>query len=234
MKAERWPLPKTEDIFDYMMGAIFFSSLDVFNAYWQLLISTCCKELMTFVCKFGAYAFDVMQFRLMNALETYQKAMDEILYRLPFVRVYLDDIVIFSKTIEEHLEHIGEVLDRISKYNITLKITRCDFIQANISLLCHVVGRDDVKVDEHKIEEIQQIKAPTSTTEVRSFSGLAGYYRHFIRGFSDIAAPLNEATSTKKEFHLTAQTEEAFVKLKRSLVTPPVLSYSDFKKHFIM
>jgi len=175
-----------------------------------------------------------MPMGLMNAPSTFQRAMDKLLGDLPFVRVYLDDIIVFSKSMEEHMEHLEIVLDRITEYNLKIKISKCHFFQSEIELLGHLVSAEGVKVDPKKIEKIQKIPVPTTVTEVRSFLGLAGYYRRFIYNFAGIAKPLHAATSVKKKFAWNEEMDESFRGLKKAMTSPPVLAYLDFEKPFIV
>ena len=136
-----------------------------------------------------------MPFGFMNAPSTFQRKMDTIVQGLPFVRVYLDDVVIFSKTLEEHLRHLQQVFDVIDEAGLMLKLSKCRFAQAKIKLLGHVVDKSGIAVDPSKVEVIRNAPIPTTTTELRGFLGLAGYYRRFICRFADIAAALHAATS---------------------------------------
>jgi len=234
MFADRWPLPKQLEIFDEMKSAVVFTGLDFFTGYWQFLMALECATYTTFTCRYGTYAWNVMPMGLMNAPSTFQRAMDKLLGDLPFVRVYLDDIIVFSESIEEHLEHLEVVLDRISKYNLKIKIAKCHFLQPEIELLGHLVSAEGVKVDPKKIEKIQNIPIPTNVTEVRSFLGLAGYYRRFIYNFAGIATPLHTATSVKRKFAWDEEMDQSFQKLKKAMTSPPVLAYPDFEKPFIV
>lgn len=234
MKGDRWPLPKIQEIFDDLLGSCFFTSLDLFSGYWQIRLSKGCRDKTTFVCRFGTFRFEVMPFGLMNAPATFQRLMDRILEELPFVRVYMDDVIIFSKTLEEHLDHVRLVLERIAKHKLKIKVSKCSFAQDEVSLLGHIVGKDGVRTDPKKLEAIQKLEVPKTVTQIRSFLGMAGYYRRFIYGYADIAAPLHEATSKNVRYSWDERKQQAFEKLKEALISPPVLSYPDFEKPFIV
>ena len=234
MKADRWPLPKIEEIFDDLEGTAYFTSLDLFSGYWEIRMAQQCKEMTTFVCRYGTYKFEVMPFGLMNAPSTFQRMMDTIFCGVPFVRVYLDDVVVFSKTLEEHLLHLQQVFDVIDDVGLKLKLSKCSCAQAKIKLLGHVVDKSGIAVDPGKIEVIRNAPTPTTTTERRSFLGLASYYRRFICKFADIAAVLHTATSGNGILEWTGEMQEAFDELRIKLTSPPVLAYSDLEKPFVV
>ena len=191
-----------------------------------------CKEMSTFVCRYGTYKFEVMPFGLMNAPSTFQRMMDTIVRGLPFVCVYLDEVVVFSKSLEEHLRHLHQIFDVIDKAGLKLMLSKCSFAQAKIKLLGQVVDKRGISVDLSKVEVIRNAPTPTTTTELRSFQGLAGYYRRFICKFADIAAVVHAATSGNGRLKWTEELQEAFGELRFKLTSPPVLAYPDFEEPF--
>lgn len=118
MKADRFPLPKIQEIFDALAGGVFFTTLDFFSGYWQVRMSKCCKEKTTFVYRYGTFQFEVMPFGLMNAPSMFQRMMDKILDGIPFPRVYLDDVIIFSATLREHVEHVTELVKLVFSHGL--------------------------------------------------------------------------------------------------------------------
>ncbi|CDF33409.1 unnamed protein product [Chondrus crispus] len=175
-----------------------------------------------------------MPFRLMNALSTFQRMMDTILPGVSFVRVHHDEVVVFSKNLEKHLRHLQQLLDVIDEAGPKLKLTKCNFAQAKIKLIGHIVDKSGIDVDLGKFEEIRNAPIPTTTTELKSFLGLASYYRRFIYKFADIAAILFAATSGNARLKWTGEIPEAFQELRIKLTSPPVLAYPDFEKPFIV
>lgn len=159
---------------------------------------------------------------------TDQRAMDFLFRDLDFVRVYLDDIIVFSGTSKENIAHLSIVFDRIASFNLKLKVFKCEFVKSEVVLLGQVVSSEGVNVDPAKIEKIEKIPTPNSTTELCSFLGLVGYYRRYIKGFATICAPLHEGTSAKKRLAWTTGMNEVFEELKKAMVSPPVLVYPDF------
>ena len=234
MKADRWPLPKMEEIFDDLEGSNVFSTLDLFSGYWQVRMADHCKERTTFICRYGTYQFEVMPFGLMNAPSTFQRMMDLIFRDLEYVKCYIDDVVVYSRSMEEHASHLVHVIDMIAQHGLKLKISKCSFAQSKVKLLGHVVGKGGVSVDNEKIEAISAAPVPRNTAELRNLLGLAGYYRRFIKGFAGISAALHRATSTKREFAWTDEMMSAFEVLKQRLTSPPVLAFPEFEAPFIV
>lgn len=127
MKADKWPLPRMEEIFDDLEGSKVFTTLDLFSSYWPLRMAEHCKEKTTFVCRFGTFQFEVMPFGLMSAPSTFQRIMDQLVRDLRFVHVYLDDVVVFSKSVKEHVAHLIQVFRVIAESGLKLKIAKCSF-----------------------------------------------------------------------------------------------------------
>ena len=234
MKPDRWPLPKIEVIFDDFEGANVFSTLDLFSGYWQVRMAEQCKEVTTFVCRYGTFKFEVMPFGLMNAPSIFQRMMDLIFRNCPFVRVYLDDVVFFSADLKEHVEHLSAVFATSAKHGLKLKVSKCSFAHSKIKLLGHVIDADGIAVDTDKIEVIKSAPIPVTTTEIRSFLGLAGYYRRFIRNFAEISACLHAAISGLNRFEWTWEMRAAFECLKEKLTTPPVPTFPNFEEPFVV
>ena len=234
MKADKWPLPKIEEIFDDLQGSTYFSTLDLFSGYWQVRLSEPCKEKTTFVCRYGTYKFEVMPFGLMNAPSTFQRMMDDVFRNLEFVRVYLVDVIVFSPDLDSHLVRLRAVFNVLSHVGLKLKISKCSFAHSAVRLLGHIVNHEGLQVDPEKTAIIQEMKVPTNKTELRSFLGLAGYYRRFIKGFAQISATLHEATSRTKPFIWTHEMTSSFNDLKNRLVSPPILAMPNFSLPFVV
>ena len=234
MKADRWPLPHFEEIFDDLRGSNVFTTLDLLSGYWQIKLDESCKEKNTFVTRYGTFQFDVMPFGLMNAPSTFQRMMDHVIKDLPLVRVYVDDVVIFSQTMEDHMKHLQIVMSRISDYYLKVKLSKCFFAQPQVYLLGHVVDKHGVHVDDEKIQVIKNTPIPVTRTDLRSFLGLAGYYRRFICDFAKTSAVLHSETSGNTKLTWNAEMTDAFNTLKEKLTTPPVLSFPNFDDQFIV
>ena len=234
MKAVRWPLPKIEEIFDDLEGSAYFTFLDLFSGYWKFRIAQQCKERTTFVCRYGTYKFEFMPFGLTNAPSTFPRMRDAIVRGLPFVRVCIDVLVVFSKNLEAHLIHLQKVFDTINEAGPKLKLLECTLAQAKTRLLGYVVDKSGISVDQSKVGVIRNAPIPTTKTELRSFLELGSYCCRFIYKFADVAAVLHAATSGNARLKRTGEMQEAFDELRIKLTSPTILAYSDFDKPFVV
>jgi hypothetical protein len=178
----------------------------------------------------------VMPFGLTNAPATFQRLMDSLFSDLigKNVVVYLDDLNIYSKTFEEHLDHIQEVFNILQKAGLRLKPQKCTFAQKNLKFLGYVVGEHGISTDPSKIEVVKSFPIPRNLRQLRGFLGLASYYRRFVKGFTTIAAPLNELLKKKVRYKWTKAQQTAFEELKHHLTSAPILAYPNFEREFIL
>jgi len=193
------------------------------------------KDKTAFTCHLGLYEFNVMPFGLTNAPPTFQRMMNKILkeWLYEFAVVYIDDIMIYSRTFEEHLEHIEKVLDKLREVNLMLKLKKCKWCEQDIEFLGHIVGRGGLRPDPNKIDKIKKLKIPKNVKDVKAVLGLCSYYRRFVKGFSKIAKPLNQLLKKDQKFEWGEKQQESFEKLKEKLIEHPILEYPDFEKEFI-
>ena len=175
-----------------------------------------------------------MPFGLMNSQATFQRMMDRVLENVDIVRFYVDDVVIFSKDEEDHLLHLKKVFELLEENGLRLRIKKYSFMQSEVELLGHMVDKNGVHVDDHKMDKTKNAVPPSSRKALRSFLGLASYYWRFIPGFVSISKPLVEKTSEKVKFVWTDSIQESFDTLKLKLTTAPVLEYPDYGKPFIV
>ena len=233
-KKEVHPLPRIDETLDMLGGAKWFSTLDLASGYWQVEMEPEHKEKTAFSTPFGTYQFKVMPFGLSNAPSTFQKLMEMVLAGLHWTTclVYLDDIVIFSTTVEQHLSRLRDVLARLKKAGLKLKPSKCHILKKCVHYLGHIVSADGVKVDDDKIKCIVEWPTPVNLEELRRFLGIASYYRKFIKGFAHIAAPLHALTEKLKPWEWTGLCDEAFAQLKTKLSSPPILSFPQFNMQF--
>lgn len=241
---DSFALPRMEEIFDCLHGASYFSTMDMKSGYHQIEVEETHKERTAFtVGSIGFYEYNKLPFGLTNAPATYQRIMQEILgdYNNKICLIYLDDLIIFSKTFDEHLHNLDLILTRLHEACLKLAPEKCFFFRPRVNFLGHVVTADGIETDPEKIEKVKTWPKPENPAELRSFLAFAGYYRKFIKNFSQIARPLSEMlppTSPKnqkrqeKMWKWTEVEQKVFDQLKELLSSPPVLAYPDFTLPF--
>ena len=232
----RYPLPRIDETLDRLGGAKIFSSLDLNSGYFQIRISEEDAHKTAFTTPHGQYEFKVLGQGLANSPATFQSVMNRIFANQlhKFVVVYLDDIMIYSNTPEEHAEHIETVLKILQDNKFYAKREKCSFNLPEVKFLGHIVGRNGLKVDPKKVEVVKDWPTPKDVTQVRQFLGLTNYFRKFIQDYSALASPLMDLTKKGIEFRTswTPVHDEAFLQLKAALTSAPVLILPDFKKPF--
>ena len=236
-KTDQFPLPRIDDLLDQLGRAKYFTTLDLAAGYWQVEMHPDSKEKTAFATYQGLYEFNVMPFGLKNAPGVFQRLMQRVLMGLnpengpDFVATYLDDVLIFSTTFEEHLVHLRSVLDRLLEVGLKLKPAKCHFICQSVEYLGHLVTPQGISPNPARVAAYP---TPTSVKEMRQFVGIASYYRRFIKGFAKVAQPLHALTQKGAVFKWSVSCQEAFQHLKNLLVEAPVLSYPDFLKPFTL
>ncbi|EOY03326.1 DNA/RNA polymerases superfamily protein [Theobroma cacao] len=222
----KYPLPRIDDLFDQLQGAQCFSKIDLRSGYHQLRIRNEDIPKTAFRTRYGHYEFLVMSFGLTNAPAAFMDLMNRVFkpYLDKFVVVFIDDILIYSKSREEHEQHLKIVLQILREHRLYAKFSKCEFWLESVAFLGHVVSKEGIRVDTKKIEAVEKWPRPTSVSEIRSFVGLAGYYRRFVKDFSKIVAPLTKLTRKDTKFEWSDACENSFEKLKACLTTAPVLS----------
>ena len=229
-------LPRFESIFDSLGDAQpkFFTTLDMSSGFWQLYLDPKTKHKTTFTTPMGNYNFKRMPFGLVNAPASYTIMMNKVLQGLnwKFLLCYMDDILIFSSSFEEHLNHLDQVFEKLREANLTLKPSKCKFATDRVLYLGHYLSQQGIEVNDRKIEAVKSYPKPTTLKKLRGFLGLCSYYRRFIKDFAKIASPLYKLLKKDAKFEWTANQEDAFLKLKDLLTTTPVLNYPDFSKPF--
>ncbi|KAG7536993.1 Zinc knuckle CX2CX4HX4C [Arabidopsis suecica] len=230
----RHPIPRLDDMLDELHGSSIFSKVDLKSGYHQIRMKEGDEWKTAFKTKQGLYEWLVMPFGLTNAPSTFMRLMNHVLraYIGHFVVVYFDDILVYSKSLEEHVDHLKMVLEVLRKEKLYANFKKCTFGTDNLVFLGFVVSTDGVKVDEEKVKAIREWPSPKSVGEVRSFHGLAGFYRRFVKDFSTLAAPLTEVIKKNVGFKWEQAQEDAFQALKEKLTNAPVLSLPDFIKTF--
>ena len=230
----KYPLPRIDILFDQLVGAKFFSKIDLHLDYHQIKIHEEDIPKTAFSTRYGLHEYTVMSFGLTNAPAYFMYLMNSIFFKEldVFVIIFIDDILIFSKTEEEHAEHLCIILQRLRDHRLYAKFSKCEFWLMKISFLRHVLSENGIEVDPGKVEDVLNWAQPQNVKEVRGFLGLAGYYRRFIENFSKISKPLTELLKKGVPFKWTDPCEKAFQTLKTKLTTAPILVQPDITKNF--
>ncbi len=230
----RYPLPRIEEMLDRLGKAKYFSKLDLRSGFNQIRVAEEDIYKTAFSTRYGHFEFLVMPFGLTNAPATFQTLMNDIFrpYLDKFIMVYLDDILIYSVTLEEHEQHIRQALQVLRENQLYAKASKCEFFKTKMGFLGHVLTGDGVQADPQKVQAIKEWPQPKTVKHVRSFLGLANYYRRYVHGFANMAAALNELTKKNVPFIWSNAQARAFDALKAALTTSPVLKNPEFGKPF--
>ena len=230
-KAEADGLPLMQTVFDRLAGMRYFSKLDLLKGFNQIPVDKKSRELMAVSTPVGLYQPTVMPFGVKNAPGSFQREMRRVLSgRLnKGVFVFIDDIIVYSSTVDEHIDLVDWVLSRLEKTEYFANPKKCEFLKDEVNFLGHVVKRDGVSMQQHKVRAISEWPVLQSVKDVRSFLGLAGFYRRFVKGFSKIAQPLTDLThlADRSLWQWTSEAQKAFEALKKALVSAPVLAHPD-------
>ncbi|WVZ75520.1 hypothetical protein U9M48_023565 [Paspalum notatum var. saurae] len=215
----KYQLPRIDDLFDQLQGACVFSKIDLRSGYPQLKIRLSDIPKTAFTNKYGLYEYTVMSFGLTNAPAYFMQLMNSVFmdYLDNFVVVFIDDILIYSKTEAEHEEHLRLVLQRLREHKLYAKFSKCEFWIDEVRFLGHVVSKGGIAVDPSKVSAVTNWKVPEIPKEVRGFLSLAGYYQRFIENFSKIAKPMTSLLEKDAEFRWTNAQQAAFDELKKRL-----------------
>nr|CAD39388.2 OSJNBb0016B03.9 [Oryza sativa Japonica Group] len=232
----KYPLPRIDDLFDQLKGATVFSKIDLRSGYHQLRIREEDIPKTAFTTRYGLYEFTVMSFGLTNAPAFFMNLMNKVFmeYLDKFVVVFIDDILIYSQSEEDHQQHLRLVLGKLREHQLYAKLSKCEFWLSEVKFLGHVISAKGVAVDPETVTAVTDWKQPKTVTQIRSFLGLAGYYRRFIENFSKIARPMTQLLMKEEKFVWSPQCEKAFKTLKEKLVSSPVLILPDTRKDFMV
>ena len=222
----KYPLPRIADLFDQLKGASIFSKIDLLSGYHQLKIKNTDVHKTAFRTQYEHYEFLVMSFGLTNAPAAFMDLMNHVFrpYVDQFVVVFINDILVYSKDQENHNTHLRVVLETLRKEQLHAKLSKCELWLNEVSFLGHIVSKEAIRVDPKKIEVVVEWKSPRNVTEVRSFMGLAGYYRRFFNWFSMTVAPISRLLQKNVKFEWSEKCQISFDKLKLFLTKAPVLT----------
>ena len=237
---DRYPLPRIDEILDKLGGRAWFTSLDMSAGYWVIPVAEQDKAKTAFTSHMGLHEFNVMPFGLTNAPAAYQRAMDCVLAGLTglMCMAYIDDVIVFSSSFEDHCKHLEQVLSRIERAGMTVNARKCSFCRKELVYLGHVVTTDGVKPDPVKVQAVRDAPVPKTVRQVRAFLGLVNYYRRYIPKCSVVQSPLSSLCKTAKKgeklppFNWTERCQRAFEKLKEILVSEPLMRHPDFSRNF--
>nr|AAM00956.1 Putative polyprotein [Oryza sativa Japonica Group] len=230
----KYPLPRIDDLFDQLKGATVFSKIDLRSGYHQLRIKEEDIPKTAFTTRYGLFECTVMSFGLTNAPAFFMNLMNKVFmeYLDKFVVVFIDDILIYSRTKEEHEEHLRLALEKLREHQLYAKFSKCEFWLSEVKFLGHVISAGGVAVDPSNVESVTNWKQPKTVSEIRSFLGLAGYYRRFIENFSKIAKPMTRLLQKDVKYKWSEECEQSFQELKNRLISAPILILPDPKKGF--
>jgi len=252
-RKDAFMLPRFDDIIDTINGSKYFSKLDLRFGYWQVEMEEEDKPKTAFsVGKLGFYECNRMSFGLTNAPATFQRLMEKCMgeMHLREVLIFLDDILIFSRTFDEHVQRLEAVFSRLAEHNLKLKPSKCEFFKTSVTYLGHVVSEQGIETDPEKTSSVESWPVPKNVKELRQYLGFVGYYRRFIKDFAKLTQPLNKllqghvtdknvkAKSKKKIKHVPwswgDQEQEAFEKVKAALLQPPILAFANYNDSFFV
>ena len=251
-KIDSFSLPRIDDSFDRLKGSKWFSTLDLKSGYWQVPLDSRDKEKTAFsVGQCGFFQYTVLPMGLKNATATFQRMVEGVMSNLEWCQLFLDDVIVFSETVEQHLERLKIVFEKLSAAGLKLKPEKCHFLQKRVEYLGHIISEDGISASDKKVAAVRNWPTPRNRDDLRRFLGFCGYMRKFVRNFSQICEPLNELlkgeplrkkdrrkfksnASKVKPFVWEKCHEDAFRVLIRELTQAPVLAFADYDQEFVL
>ena len=226
-KKDAHSVPLISDILETLSESRIYTKLDLRSGFWAISLDEKTQEKTAFTTHLGLFEWLVLPFGLSNSPSCFQRYLQQVLndYLWRFVLVFIDDICIFSKTTEEHEIHVQKVLERLDKHNLRLNPSKCEFSTDQITYLGHVITPEGLKPDPEKIMAVKEFPVPRRLKDVRSFLGLSSYYRRFIKGYAQLAKPMNILLEKDQPFIWSEECQKAFDTLKEKLITPPIISH---------
>src|SRR5271169_2451237 len=233
---DRYPLPRTDELFNRLQGAKIFSKIDLRSGYHQIRIKPEDNYKTAFQTRYGLYEFAVLPFGLTSAPATFMRLMNDIFHDLldDCVIVFIDDILVYSKTMETHCQHVDEVLKRLRQHRLYAKRSKCEFGVTQLSFLSHIVSTDGLQVDPSKVDTITKWPIPTQVKDIQSFLGLCNYYRRFIFQFAKVTIPLTRLLHKNIPWQWTSVEQTAFDSLKALLTEAPILRMPNPNNRFYL
>ena len=231
-KKQIFPMPRTDEVLDSLGDAFYFTTLDLASGYWQIPMNPDDMEKTAFCTRQGNFEFRVMAMGLVNASFTFQMMMQLVLSGLQWqiCMVYLDHVIVYSKSFDQHLINLRLVFDRFRSEGLKLKPKKCHFCKPEVLYLGHIVGKDGIRPNPDKVDTIRNYPVPTNCNEVRSFVALVSYYRCFVKDFATIASPLNALLKKGVQFAWSDECQVSLESLRDLLLTAPILTYPNFQE----
>jgi hypothetical protein len=223
-----------DELLDELKGACWFTKLDLRSSYHQVRLKPQDIPKTTFKTHHGHWEFKVMPFGLTNAPTTFQELMNTVLAPVlrKYALVFVDDILIYNRSLEEHIQHLVEVFSILKEHKLYLKQSKCSFAQQSLEYLGHIISSSGVAKDPDKVQAVAAWPVPTNVRQLRGFLGLSGYYRKFIRNYGVISRPLTDLLKKNTLFHWTSHHQHSFEALQQALLSAPMLALPDFTKGF--
>ena len=231
-----WPIPSIEEIFDILEGSCYFSTIDMTWGFYQFPMEEASQDYTAFSTPFGSFKWLRMAMGLTGSPKTFQSLMEKVLVGLTwkFTILYLDDCIIFSRTIAEQLERLREVFQRFKDANLKINPTKCEFFRQEVPFLGHMVSREGIQADPEKTSAVNNYPVPKNVTGVKSFLGLCSYYRRYVQDFAKLARPLHQLTEKSKDFLWNSEAQEAFEVLNARLTSAAILAFLSMREPFIL
>ena len=237
---DSYPLPNIQTIFNQIGQSTWFTTMDLLNGFWQVMLKPEHRHKTAFLTSRGLYEWITMPFGLCNAPSTFQRLMDTVIlpeYR-SFIETYIDDVMTHSTTFDEHIHHLEKLLQSLQKHNLTVKLSKCKFAQREVKFLGHIISHKQIKMNPESVNKILEWQRPKSGVNgvkaIRAFLGMAGWYRKFIKNFSHIAKPLYNLTKKNVKWEWTDECEKAFIVIRDAITKYPVLRAADPNKDYIL
>jgi hypothetical protein len=233
---DAYPLTRIDDALAAFNGSEYFSTFDCCSGYWQIPMTEADREKTAFITPDGLFEFNVMPFGLTNAPATFQRFIDAVLagYHWKFLIVYLDDIIVFSRTFRQHLKDLSQVFERLKQANVKLKASKCHLFKKELVYLGHLVSREGIRPDPRKIEALEKMPIPSSVPQLRAFVGFCGFYHKFIKNFAILCAPLYALTKLNARFIWEGKHQLAVEAIKRALCTFTLLYHPNYSLTFVI